>query len=86
MPFRPYRLDQLEYVNRNREPKTRTAETRAIRGQLGEMPARKLPDETISSLTFAPDLELPPPGNYVLEIIFFARLFVDPGKDGSSLG
>jgi hypothetical protein len=59
------RPDQLEFVCSEREPETRQLRREQFRARLAEMLAREFPDETISSLTSAPDLEHSLSGNYV---------------------
>ena len=59
------RPDQLEFVCREREPETGHLRREKFRARLSEMLAQQFPDETVSSLTSAPDLEHSLSGNYV---------------------
>jgi hypothetical protein len=63
------RPDRLEFVCRERDPETRQLRREQFRTRFAEMLAQKFPDETISSLTSAPDLEHSLSGNYVRGII-----------------
>jgi hypothetical protein len=59
------RPDQLELVCRERDPQTGQLRRAQFRACFGEMLAQQFPDETVSSLTSAPDLEHSLSGNYV---------------------
>lgn len=59
------RADQLEFVCREREPERGELRRAQFRSKFGEMLARQFPDETVTSLTSAPDLEHSLSGNYV---------------------
>lgn len=59
------RGDQLEFVCREREPETAQLRREQFRARFREMLAQQFPDETVSSLTSAPDLEHSLSGNYV---------------------
>jgi hypothetical protein len=59
------RPDQLEFVCREREPETGQLRREQFRARFSEMLCRQFPDETISALTSAPDLEYSLSGNYV---------------------
>jgi hypothetical protein len=59
------RPDHLEFVCREREPETGPLRREQFRARFSEMLAQQFPDETISSLTSAPDLEHSLSGNYV---------------------
>lgn len=59
------RPDQLEFVLSKREPQTGSLRREQFRTRFAEMLAQQFPDETISSLTSAPDLEHSLSGNYV---------------------
>ncbi len=59
------RPDQLEFVCREREPETGHLRREQFRARLSEMLAQQFPDETVSSLTSAPDLEHSLSGSYV---------------------
>jgi hypothetical protein len=61
------RPDQLEFVCREREPETGQLRREQFRARFSEMLCRQFPDETISALTSAPDLEYSLSGNYVRE-------------------
>ena len=62
------RPDRLEFVCREREPETGQLRREQFRARLSEMLAQQFPDETVSSLTSAPDLEYSLSGNYVRAI------------------
>jgi hypothetical protein len=51
------RLDHLEFVCREREPETGPLRRQQFRARFSEVLAQQFPDETVSSLTSAPDLE-----------------------------
>jgi hypothetical protein len=57
--------DRLEFVCGGREPDTGRLRREQFRARLAEMLLRQFPDEKISSLTSAPDLEHSLSGNYV---------------------
>jgi len=59
------RPDQLEFVGREREPDRGQLRRAQFRSHFSEMLARQFPDETVSSLSSAPDLEHSISGNYV---------------------
>lgn len=59
------RPDQLELVCWEREPETGQLRREQFRTRFAEMLAQLFPDETVSSLTSAPDLEHSLSGNYV---------------------
>jgi hypothetical protein len=59
------RPDQLEFVCRERDPETAQLRREQFRTRFSEMLAQQFPDETVSSLTSAPDLEHSLSGNYV---------------------
>ena len=59
------RPDRLELVCRERGPETGQLRREQFRARFGEMLAQQFPDETVSSLTSAPDLEHSLSGNYV---------------------
>jgi hypothetical protein len=59
------RPDQLEFVCRERDPETGQLRRQQFRARFREMLAQGFPDETVSSLTSAPDLEHSLSGNYV---------------------
>lgn len=59
------RADQLEFVCRERHPERGELRRAQFRSTFGEMLARQFPDETVTSLTSAPDLEHSLSGNYV---------------------
>jgi hypothetical protein len=59
------RSDQLEFLCREREPESGQLRREQFRARFSEMLARQFPDETVSSLTSAPDLEHSLSGNYV---------------------
>jgi hypothetical protein len=59
------RPDQLELVCWEREPETGQLRREQFCTRFGEMLAQQFPDETVSSLTSAPDLEHSLSGNYV---------------------
>jgi len=63
--FGRVRPDQLEFVRGDREPHTGRLRREQFRARLAEMLVRQFPDEKISSLTSAPDLEHSLSGNYV---------------------
>lgn len=59
------RPDHLEFVCREREPETGLLRREQFRARFSEMMAQQFPDETVSLLTSAPDLEHSLSGNYV---------------------
>jgi hypothetical protein len=59
------RADQLEFVCRERNPQRGELRRAQFRSTFAEMLARQFPDETVTSLTSAPDLEHSLSGNYV---------------------
>lgn len=59
------RPDQLEFVCRERGPERGELRRAQFRATLAEMLARQFPDETVTSLTSAADLEHSLSGNYV---------------------
>ncbi len=59
------RPDRLEFVCREREPESGQLRREQFRARFSEMLAEQFPDETVSSLTSAPDLEHSLSGNYV---------------------
>ena len=59
------RSDQLEFLCGEREPDTGQLRRKQFRPRFAEMLAQEFPDETVSSLTCAPDLEHSLSGNYV---------------------
>ena len=59
------RADQLEFVCGERDPETGQLRREQFRTRFAEMLARQFPDETVSALTSAPDLEHSLSGNYV---------------------
>ena len=59
------RPDRLEFVCREREPDPGQLRRAQFHSHFSDMLARQFPDETVSSLTCAPDLEHSISGNYV---------------------
>jgi hypothetical protein len=59
------RTDQLEFVCREREPRTGQLRRAQFRARFSEMLNQQFPEEQLSSLTSAPDLEHSISGNYV---------------------
>jgi len=59
------RADQLEFVYRERDPERAELRRAQFRSKFGEMLDRQFPDETVASLTSAPDLQHSLSGNYV---------------------
>jgi hypothetical protein len=59
------RPDQLEFVSRERKPERHELRRAQFRSHFREMLARQFPDETVSSLTSASDLEHSISGNYI---------------------
>jgi hypothetical protein len=59
------RADQLEFVCRERNLERGELRRAQFRSTFAEMLARQFPDETVTSLTSAPDLEHSLSGNYV---------------------
>lgn len=59
------RADQLEFVCRDRDPDRGDLRRAQFRSTFGEMLARQFPDEKVTSLTSAPDLEHSLSGNYI---------------------
>ena len=59
------RADQLEFVCRERDLERGELRRAQFRSTFGEMLARQFPDETVTALTSAPDLEHSLSGNYV---------------------
>lgn len=59
------RPDQLEFVRREREQTTGQIRREQFRARLSEMLAQQFPDETVSSLTSAPELQHSLSGSYV---------------------
>ncbi len=59
------RPDQLEFVRAEREPQATQLRRQQFRARFAKMQAQQFPDETLSSLTSAPDLEHSLSGNYI---------------------
>jgi hypothetical protein len=59
------RPDRLEFLCTDREPERAHLRREQFRARFSEMLARQFPDEIVSSLTSAPDLEHSLSGNYV---------------------
>jgi hypothetical protein len=83
------RADQLEFVRGDREPDTGRLRREQFRARLQEMLAGHFPDETISALTSAPDLEHSLSGNYVRGIALcrsgaVAIMAAAPGESSST--
>jgi len=57
--------DELEFLSTERNPETGPLRRGQFRSRFAEMLAQQFPDETISALTSAPDLEHSLSGNYV---------------------
>ena len=63
------RADQLEFLCREREAETGQLRREQFRARFSEMLNQQFPDEKVSSLTSAPDLEHSISGNYVRGIM-----------------
>jgi hypothetical protein len=63
--FGRVRVDRLEFIRNDRQPEMGQLRREQFRSRLVEMLAQQFPDETVSSLTSAPDLEHSLSGSYI---------------------